>query len=185
MERTFDPYNAFKKFSEQWEKQANEFIHTSTNNEGFVKFTKVGIDAQVRFMKIFNKNQELMANQFNLPTKTDVASVAKLSVQTEEKLDLLEEQIWRLQDSVDTSNKEIAGVVDLTKEIIKLSKQLKTDLSETHKELTAVKELRSNLGEFKGELGEIHSLKEELIGLKELLKQDKTQKTQQMNNVMK
>jgi len=163
MEKTFDPYNTFKMFSDQWEKQANDIIHTFSNNEEFIKFSKIGTESQAKFMEMFNKNQERIANQLNIPTKTDVANIAKLTIQTEEKLDSLEEQIWKIQESVDSSNNEIREIVQVSGEIIKLSKQLRTDMTKRQKEL------RTELDEVKNELGEINSLKEELSVLKEIL----------------
>ncbi len=47
-----------------------------------------------------------MASYMNIPTKSDVAKVAKLSIQAEEKIDILEEQIWNLQESFELANKE-------------------------------------------------------------------------------
>lgn len=169
MENIFNPLSAFKKFNNQWEQQANDFIHTVTNNEEFVKFSKVGADTQARFMEMFSKNQELIANQLNLPTKKDVANVAKLSIQTDEKLDLVEEQIWKLQDSVDSSQKEWGSLLEVSQDMLKLSKQLKTDLAKTQKELSAAKGLSSELEAVKSELSQLTNLKEEISFLRELL----------------
>jgi hypothetical protein len=165
----FNPFNALKKFNQQWEKQANDYIHTVTNNKGFIKFSKAGTDAQVRFMETYGKNQELIANQLNIPTKTDMTKVAKLSIQTEEKLDLVEEQIWKLQESVDSTNNELGNIVEVSSDIVKLSKQIKSDMAKTQKELTVAKELRSELEQVKSEISEIRSLKEELALLRELI----------------
>lgn len=169
MENIFNPLSAFKKFNNQWEQQANDFIHTVTNNEEFVKFSKVGADTQARFMEMFSKNQELIANQLNLPTKKDVANVAKLSIQTDEKLDLVEEQIWKLQHSVDSSQKEWGSLLEVSQDMLKLSKQLKTDLAKTQKELSAAKGLSSELEAVKSELSQLTNLKEEISFLRELL----------------
>jgi polyhydroxyalkanoic acid synthase PhaR subunit len=163
---TFDPYETFKRFYDQWEKQANDMIHLWTNNREFVALSKVGSDTQARYQEIFKKNQEFLANQLHLPTKKDVANIAKLSIQTEEKLDSLEEQIWKLQESIDSSQKEMKSMVDVSSEIIKLTKQLKTEQSRSTKELEKIKELRTDLQEMKSELAEINSLKEEIVHLK-------------------
>jgi hypothetical protein len=57
-------------------------------------------------MELLRKNQELMAGIMNIPTKKDVANVANLSIQTEGKIDILEEQIWKLQDGLSEINNE-------------------------------------------------------------------------------
>lgn len=171
----FNPFNALKKFNDQWEKQANEYLHTAMNNEGFIKFSKAGTDAQVRFMETYNKNQELIANQLNIPTKKDFANVAKLSIQTEEKLDLLEEQVWKLQESVDSTNNEIGNIVESSGDMVKLSKQMKSDMAKTQ---NVAKELLSELELVKREMSEIKSLKEEFAVLRELLVESLNKKGQ-------
>lgn len=168
-QKTFDPYDTFKKFSDQWEKQANDFIHSMTNNQEFVGYSRLISDTQARYLEFFKKNQEFIASQFNFPTKSDVANVAKLTIQTEEKIDSLEEQIWQLQDSINSSNKEIESIFQVTRDIIKLAKQLKTEQMKSKKELEEVSELRSELRELQSELAEIHLLKEEIILLNELM----------------
>ena len=171
-QKTYDPYETFKKYTEQWEKQLNDMIHLWTNNREFVQFSKAGTDSHAWFLEMFRKNQELLANQWNLPTKTDVANVAKLSIQTEEKLDSLEEQIWKLQDSVDTSNKEIESMVEISSDIIKLTKQLKAELTKAKKELSETKKLRTEVQDLRNEIDNLHSLKEELLVLKDVMKHD-------------
>lgn len=178
-QKSFDPYDTFKKFSDQWEKQANEFIHGWTNNPEFVSYSRLASDTQARYLEFFKKNQEVIFNQYNLPTKSDVAGVAKLAIQTEEKLDSLEEQMWQLQDSVDSSNKDIESIVAVSRDIIKLTKQLKTEQMKSKKDLDEVKELRAELQELKGELAEIHTLKEEIVFLKELMNENKNTHAEQ------
>ena len=71
--------------------------------------------------------------------KNDLANVAKLSVQTEDKLDSLEEQIWNLSDSVARTNKEMESGVEVSHEVVKMTKQLYTQLTETKEELAELK----------------------------------------------
>ena len=140
-QRTFDPYDTFKKFSIQWEQQMNEMIHLSTNNNDFIKYADMSSDSNARYVEWLRKNQEMLANQLNLPTKNDLANVAKLSVQTQEKLDSVEEQIWDLSDSAVRTNKEMVSVVEVSHELVKMTKQLKTQLTETKEELAELKNL--------------------------------------------
>ena len=140
-QRTFDPYDTFKKFSIQWEQQMNDMIHLCTNNNDFIKYAKMSSDSNAGYVEWLRKNQEMLANQLNLPTKNDLANVAKLSVQTQEKLDSLEEQIWDLSDSAARTNKEMESVVEVSHEVVKMTKQLKTQLTETKEELAELKNL--------------------------------------------
>lgn len=167
--KNFDPYDTFKKFSDQWEKQMNDMIHLWTNNREFVQFSRLNSDYQNRYAELMKKNQEVIANQLDLPTKKDLANIAKLSIQTDEKLDSLEEQIWNLQDTVSTTNKDIENIVEISSEIVKLTKQLKQELTRTKKELAETKHLRTEFQSVKSQLEEITSLREEIGALKSMM----------------
>ncbi|MGG3469874.1 polyhydroxyalkanoate biosynthesis repressor PhaR [Neobacillus pocheonensis] len=171
--KSYDPYESFHKFSQLWEKQINDFIYLWTNNKEYVKMTNFGTEMQSRYMEAFKKNQEAMAGVLNLPTKNDVANVATLAVQTEDKIDALEEQIWELQESMKSQSKEIESVVEVSKEIIKLTKQLKTELIKSKKEIDDTKSLHAELQEMKFELMKLQDFKEEFAALKGLIEKDK------------
>jgi hypothetical protein len=54
----------------------------------------------------------------NLPTKNDVGNVVKQTIQAEEKIDILEEKIWNLQESfalaTEEQNKMLAEIIEFT-----------------------------------------------------------------------
>ncbi|MEH6996174.1 polyhydroxyalkanoate biosynthesis repressor PhaR [Neobacillus drentensis] len=168
-QKTFDPYDQFNRFSSQWENQVNDLILKSTNNPRFTRLLQKSTETSATYKEMFKKSQELLGNQLHLPTKDDVANVAKVALQTEEKLDSLEEQIWKLQDSVFSTNKEIEIIVGVSSDIIKLTKQLKTELSKTKLELAETKELRSELKVIKNELADVKGLKEEISILLQIM----------------
>jgi seryl-tRNA synthetase len=171
--KPYDPYESFHKLSLLWEKQINDFIFQWSDNKDFVKMSSLGTEINSRYLETFKKNQEALASVLNLPTKNDVANVATLTIQAEEKIEALEEQIWDLQDSMKSQSKEIESVVEISKEIIKLTKQLKTELVKTKKEQTDTKELHAELQEVKFELMKLTSFKEEFEEFKDLIKKDK------------
>lgn len=173
--KTYDPYEAFHKYSQLWEKQINDFIYLWTNNNEFVKMAGLGSELHARNIERFKKNQETVANLFNLPTKSDVENVAALTIQAEDKIEALEEQIWELQDSVKSQSKEIETVVEVSKEIIKLTKQLKTELVKTKKEQSETKNLSLEIQELKQELYKLNSFKDEFENLKVLLEKEKAE----------
>ncbi|WP_462409030.1 polyhydroxyalkanoate biosynthesis repressor PhaR [Neobacillus sp. Marseille-QA0830] len=170
--KTYDPYEAFHKLSLLWEKQINDFIFLWTNNNEFVKMTSVGTEIHSRYLESMKKNQEALASVLNLPTKSDVTNVANLTIQAEEKIEALEEQVWDLQDSVKAQSKDIESVVEVSKEIIKLAKQLKTELVKTKKEISDTKNLHEELQEMKFELMKLGSFKEELDNLRSLMEKN-------------
>ena len=50
--------------------------------------------------QLLRQFSEIAAQQLNLPTKDDVASVARLSMQLEEKLDQIEDQLVKLREEI-------------------------------------------------------------------------------------
>jgi ATP-dependent Lon protease len=110
--------------------------------------TKFGIEANSRYIEMLKRNLELMANYMNLPTKNDIANAVKQTIQAEEKIDILEEQIWNLQESftlaTEAQNKMIGELIDFTKHLHsewqKASQEL-AQLSEMKKEFELMKEL--------------------------------------------
>ncbi|PGY11029.1 polyhydroxyalkanoate biosynthesis repressor PhaR [Bacillus sp. AFS031507] len=172
--KPYDPYESLHKLSLLWEKQINDFIYLLTDNKDFVKTSKFGTEINSRFLEELKKNQEALAGVLNLPTKNDVSNVATLTIQAEEKIEALEEQIWELQDSMKTQSKEIESVIEISKEIIKLTKQLKTELVKTKKEQTDTKKLHAELQEMKFEIMKLTNFKEEFETLKGLILKDRS-----------
>ncbi|RSK26624.1 polyhydroxyalkanoate biosynthesis repressor PhaR [Bacillus sp. HMF5848] len=176
--KTYDPYQSFLKLSSLWEKQMNAMLFMWTNNSEFVKLSNLEAEYHSKYVEFLRKNQELIANVLNIPTKSDVANVAKLTIQAEHKLDNLEEHIWSLQDSLSDTNKDVESMIDVSKDIIKLTKQLKTEMTRTKKELAESKKMSSEIQEIKEELSLLKELKDEWGSVRDMIleKQDVTEK---------
>jgi predicted RNase H-like nuclease (RuvC/YqgF family) len=171
--KTYDPYKSLHEYSQLWEKQINDFIYFCTNNKEFVKTSSLGTEINSRYLEAFKKNQETFASVLNLPTKNDVTNIASLTIQAEEKMEALEEQIWELQDSVKSQSKDIDSVVEVSKEVIKLTKQLKTEFVKSKKEMADTKDLHAELQEMKFELMKLNDFKAEFEQLKGLFEKNK------------
>ena len=178
-EKMFDPFESIKQISEMLEKQINGLLFMAADNNEFVRLANTGLGVHSRYMELLRKNQELMAGFMNIPTKKDVANVANLSIQAEGKIDILEEQIWNLQDSLGALNKEN---LELFQEMVKMIKQMqgefvktlhevselktiKEDLQELRKGIVDIKIIQVNLREMKNELNEIKEAQNELVGM--------------------
>jgi DNA repair exonuclease SbcCD ATPase subunit len=159
----YDPYQSFRQMSELWEKQMNGLFHTATDNTEFVNLAKVGLESHARYMEQLRKNQELMAGFMNIPTKSDLKNVAKLTIQAEEKIDALEEQVWSLQDSFKTINQENMG---LFSELVKITKQMKTELTKNAKELGESRKMKDELEALRKDLAATNDLKAEIQELR-------------------
>ncbi|TWE09061.1 hypothetical protein FB550_1011093 [Neobacillus bataviensis] len=170
-DKTYQPLEGIKRISDMWERRMNGLLYMMSDNNEFVKLLKVGTDSHARYLELLRKRQELVAGVMNIPTKKDVAKVAKLSIQAEEKVDVLEEQIWNLQDSLVEVNK---GNIEMFQEIISIVKKIRDDVKKVEinhaNELSAV---QLELKELKQELSQLKDIKSELENMRNLLKEEK------------
>ncbi len=176
-EFTNNPYDSLRHLSEMWEKGLNELLLASINNHDLIRMTNFGVGAHSRYVERLKRNQELIAGLMNIPTKNDVANVAKLTVQTEEKLDALQQQIWNLEDCFLDATKEQQN---LTKEYMGFMLKLNKEWEKSNKDFMEVKKLSGELKKLKQEFSDVHELKknlaelkDEIIQFKELLKNEK------------
>ena len=170
-DRIYDPFLGFRKISGMWEKRLNGLLYMMTDNNEFVRLLKVGTESHARYMELLRKNQELMAGVINIPTKKDVANVAKLSLQTEEKIDILEEQIWNLQDSLGSLNNENLAMFQ---EIVSIVQQMKDEFQKMAQEVAETQRLKEDFHELRQGLVDLSEIKQELATLKNLLQKGKT-----------
>lgn len=174
-DKTYNPFEGLRKVSEMWERQLNGLLYMMTDNKEFVHSAKIGLNAHSRYMELLKKNQELLAGFMNIPTKSDVANVAKLSIQAEQKMDALEEQIWSLHDNAGAFNKEN---MDLIQELMKLVKQMNSEIQKTAKEFAETKAMKSELQELRQAVVELRIMQ---VNIQELRKEFEDLKTEQEN----
>ena len=160
-DKTYDPLLGIRRVSQMWENQLNGLLYMMADNNGFVRLLNAGTDSHSRYMELLRKRQELLAGVMNIPTKKDVANVAKLSLQTEEKIDILEEQIWNLQDSLGALNKEN---LMMFQEIVTIVTEMKTEFQKMGQEIAETHRLKEDFQE----------LKQELVTLKNLVQKGKS-----------
>jgi hypothetical protein len=170
-EKKYDPFTSYKQLTSMWEKQLTGLLFMLTDNKEFVRTANLGLNAYSRYLERFRNNQELMASIMNIPTKKDIARVAKQSIQTEEKIDILEEQIWSVQDSVAAFNKENLAFLQ---EVVTTVNQMKAEfqktaevLAETQKFKADLQELRQGLVDIKILQVKLQEMRSELAGIKQ------------------
>ncbi|MFP7295885.1 hypothetical protein [Neobacillus niacini] len=181
-EKMYDPYEGFKQISEMWEKQINGLLFMALDNNEFVRLANTGLGVHSRYMELLRKNQQLLAGIMNLPTKKDIANAANLSIQAEGKIDILEEQLWKLQASLCEINKEnlalfqemaimvkqMQGEFQRAAHEVSELKRLKDDIQEIRKDLVDIKIIQVNLRDVKGELEKIKETQKEILKMKDL-----------------
>lgn len=89
------------------EKHLNELIQTQLNRKEFAEYGDLGSELLARRMRSVKENVELLSLQFNFPTKNDMANLARLMVQLEEKLENIEEQLAKLSVSLEQVERRV------------------------------------------------------------------------------
>jgi predicted CopG family antitoxin len=135
-----NPYDSIRQISEMWEKGLNGLLFQSINNNPLIQVTKLGIEANSRYIEMLKRNREMMATYMNLPTKNDVANAVKQTMQAEEKIDILEEQIWNLQDSFALATKEQNKALG---EILEFTKHIHSEWQTASQELAALSDMKN------------------------------------------
>lgn len=89
------------------EKQLNELIQTQLNREDIAQYGELGNELLARRMRSVKENVELLSFQFNFPTKNDMANLARLMIQLEEKMDNIEGQLAKLSVSLEQVQRKV------------------------------------------------------------------------------
>jgi hypothetical protein len=141
-----NPYDSLRQVSEMWEKSLNGLLFQTLNNNPLIQITKVGIQANSRYIEMLKRNRELMATYMNLPTKNDVANAVKQTIQAEEKIDILEEQIWNLQENFALATEEQNKMLT---EIIEFTKHIHSEWQKASQEVTKLSKMQNEFDEIK------------------------------------
>ncbi|MGG1679994.1 hypothetical protein ACIFOT_30390 [Neobacillus sp. NRS-1170] len=158
-EKNFDPFFGFKQLSGMWDKQVNSLLYKLTDNNEFVRTASFSLNTYSFYLDRIKKNQEVIAALMNIPTKRDIANAAKLSIQMEEKIDILEEQIWNLQDSVSSITKQNLGMLE---EVVNIVMQMKHEFQKMAQEVAETQKIKDDLQELRKEIEQLKSIKVDL-----------------------
>ncbi|CAM3463576.1 hypothetical protein [Cytobacillus oceanisediminis] len=126
--------NSIKKVGMKVEKELNESIQNSLNKEDVLKDMITRSEVTAAAMKKLQQAIETLSIPLNFPTKTDVANAAKLTVQAEEKMDLIDEKVMALAQSMEELKRSLAVSSSNSKshpnEILKALSDLKQTLDQ-------------------------------------------------------
>ncbi|WP_338788108.1 hypothetical protein [Metabacillus sp. FJAT-53654] len=104
-------YKDLKKLAQGGESLLNEFIQKWLNQEELTRLVGNNSNMTGEIIKRLQKYQDLVTTALKIPTKDDIANVAKLVLQSEDKLELIEEQFQKLQNSLGNNCAEKAQVL--------------------------------------------------------------------------
>ncbi|RTR35687.1 hypothetical protein EKG37_03375 [Robertmurraya yapensis] len=93
-------YERLRNFGFLTELKLNEQIQNSLNRKEVIEFLNQFSFVYAEMLENLNKLVEMISGPLNLPTKNDVANIAKLAIQHEEKLNAIEEQLNSLDQFI-------------------------------------------------------------------------------------
>ncbi|WP_462413573.1 hypothetical protein [Neobacillus sp. Marseille-QA0830] len=89
-----------KKAGFMVEQKVNQQIQELLNKKELVQLADIHSEWMGHNLKALHETMETLAALLHLPTKNDIANAAKLIIQTEDKVDQLEEHFHKLHDLV-------------------------------------------------------------------------------------
>ncbi|QOY36509.1 hypothetical protein AWH56_002145 [Anaerobacillus isosaccharinicus] len=101
MSNDLTTFELLKMLGMKSEAKFRNCIHSILEDEDTINLVKKVLHRHLNSVNLLQKNTETIAQQLNLPTKKDVANIAKLSIQIEEKIDELEEKVQLLSENAE------------------------------------------------------------------------------------
>lgn len=158
-----DPFQAWKDVYDKTESYWGKVIGDNMNREEFSQMMGNVLNMNLQYQQAINEVTGRYFQQVNIPTKEDVANVASLVINVEEKVEALEDRFDDLEDKQDSP----AFKREVTK--------LKSDVKSLDKKLDKVLSLLEEQQDTQAVLQEL--IKEQGEQLKaELLEQVKVEK---------
>lgn len=130
------PIDAFKIWKDLYDKTENtwsEAIQESLGKESFSEGLGQTLNGYLQYQEFVTQTAESYLTQLNMPSRDEVANVASLVINTENKIEQLEDQIEQL---IEDNTKEVHA---LKSTISNLDKKLDRILAEVEKTATPTK----------------------------------------------
>ena len=114
---SFEPFTMWKDMYEHTEKAWNDVIQDTLGKESFSEGLGQIQSSYLQYHEMINNLTEAYFKQANIPTPDEIANVAALVINLEEKIDTIDDQLY---ENSETSSKEIS---QLKRTINKLEKK--------------------------------------------------------------
>lgn len=128
-----DPFKIWKDIYEKTESTWSDAIQESLGKESFSEGMGQTLNGYLQYQEFVTKTAEAYLTELNMPSRDEVANVASLVINTENKIDHLEDQVDQLAQD---NTKEINA---LKRTISNLDKKLDRILAEIEKDTTPAK----------------------------------------------
>lgn len=148
----FEPFSMWKDMYEHTEKAWNDVIQDTLGKESFSEGLGQIQSSYLQYHEIISNLTEAYYKQANIPTRDEVASVASLVINLEDKIDNIDDQLYensetvtkeinQLKRSVGNLEKKFDKVLEA---LVALDKRLQTDeASDSPKALTVKPEVKA------------------------------------------
>jgi len=118
---------AINHLGKKSENKIRSNIHSLLENDKSIDLLKKSIHSHLYTLKGVKVNTEIFSQQLTHPTKNDVANIAKLVIQIEEKIDALEDKILHIGQHKSPRTSEGLDEQKL-KEVAQINRLLKMNL---------------------------------------------------------
>ncbi|AOV07518.1 polyhydroxyalkanoate biosynthesis repressor PhaR [Sporosarcina ureilytica] len=122
-----DPFKIWQDIYNKTENAWSDAIQDTLGKESFSEGLGQTLNSYLQYQEFVTKTAEAYLTQFNMPSRDEVANVASLVINTENKIDHLEDQLEQLAEE---NTKEINS---LKRTISNLDKKLDRVLAEIEK----------------------------------------------------
>ncbi|WP_368042550.1 polyhydroxyalkanoic acid synthase subunit PhaR [Ectobacillus sp. JY-23] len=112
MDQKFDPMKAWKDAYDQTEKYWGKTLNETLKTEEYSAWMGSVLDMNLFYQKMINDVTKGYLEKMNIPTQEDIARVASLIVNLENKVDRIEEF---LEDKIDGLEQSSTSKRDMTK----------------------------------------------------------------------
>lgn len=98
--KTFEPFTMWKEMYEYTERAWNDVIQDTLGKEAFSEGLGQIQSSYLQSQEVISKLTEAYFKQANIPTRDEVANVASLVINLEEKVDNVDDQLYENSDSL-------------------------------------------------------------------------------------
>ena len=120
-----DPFEMFQEWYDATSKPWSRTVEDNIASERFLAFAKPGLENYSHLMRRFRQASESYFKMLQLPTLSDIARVAELIVDLEEKVDTIEETIEHTKEQQSTQGTAtMASIADVEQRLNQVETRL-------------------------------------------------------------
>lgn len=97
---TFEPFTMWKDMYENTEKAWHDVIQDTLGQESFSEGLGQIQSSYLQYHELMNNMTEAYFKQINIPTRDEIANVASLVINLEEKIDTIDDQLYENSESM-------------------------------------------------------------------------------------